>query len=227
MTMNASSDKRALADLLPFYATGKLSLDDVQRVETALAEDAALRQELALIEEEQIATVQANEMIGLPSPGATQRFLAALEAEPVRRTPKGPAKDLFARIGESLQWLAPRQMAFAGIAAAVLLVAQAGYIGVLLLGQGGGTRYGQASVGGGTGEGSFAMIGFMPEARTAEVARLLESVHAVVVDGPRAGGSFKVRIGPKDMPKAERDAVMAKLAAEKGVVRFVASSMSQ
>ncbi len=224
MNTNESSDHRALADLLPFYVTGKLALDDVQRIEVALADNEALRHELALVEEEQVATVQANEMLGLPSSRAGQRFLAALEAEPARTTPQAFAKGVLAWIGERLQALAPRQMAFAGAAAAVLLVAQATYIGVLLHGRGGSTTYNQASVGGETGEGTFAMIGFMPEAKALEVSRLLESVHAVVVDGPRAGGFFRVRIGPKDMPKTDRDALIARLAGEKTIVRFVSAS---
>ena len=62
MNTNESSDHRALADLLPFYVTGKLALDDVQRIEVALADNEALRHELALVEEEQVATVQANEI---------------------------------------------------------------------------------------------------------------------------------------------------------------------
>jgi anti-sigma factor RsiW len=227
MTRNSSSDHRALADLLPFYATGKLPPDDMQRIEIALAEDAALRRELALVEEEQIAIVRANEMLGMPSSRSAQRFFAALEAEPARTTPKAATKGMFARIIEHLQTLTPRQMAYAGAAAAFLLIVQAGYIGVLLRDKGGGTVFSQASVGGATGEGSFAMVGFMPEAKTADVARLLESVHAVVVDGPRAGGFFKVRIGPKTMPQAERDAIIAKLLSEKALVRFAASSMSQ
>jgi anti-sigma factor RsiW len=223
MNTNESDGNRALADLLPFYVTGKLPLADMQRIEVALAADAALRRELALVEEEQIATVQANEMLGLPSSGAASRFFAALEAEPARTTPRALAKDVFAWIGERLQSLAPRQMAYAGTAAALLLLAQAGYIGVLLRGQSG-EIYRQASVEAATGEGSFAMLAFMPEAKAVDVSRLLEAVRAVVVDGPRAGGFFKVRIGAKDMPKADRDAVLARIAAEKTIVRFVAPS---
>jgi anti-sigma factor RsiW len=230
MNRNESSDYRALADLLPFYVTGKLPLEDVQRIEHALAEDEALRYELALVEEEQITTVHANEMLGLPSSSSAQRFFAALEAEPARTTPRALAKGMLAWIGEHLQSLAPRQMAFAGVAAALLLVAQTGFIGVLLHGKGGST-YGTASFpedGTATAiEGSFAMVAFMPEAKVADLARLLESAHLRVVDGPRAGGFFKVRIGPKDMPKADRDAILAKLQAEKTVIRFVAPSLSQ
>ena len=64
MTMNESDDDRALANLLPFYATGKLSLEDMRRVERALAGDAELRRELALVEEEHVATVEAKAFLG-------------------------------------------------------------------------------------------------------------------------------------------------------------------
>jgi anti-sigma factor RsiW len=221
---NESPDHRALADLLPFYVIGKLSLADMQRIEQALAGDEALRHELALVEEEQIATVQANEMLGLPSSRSAQRFFAALEAEPQRVTPRALAKGLFAWIGERMQAVAPRQLAYAGVAAAVLLVAQAGYIGVLLHG-GGGTSY-QTAFGeqGPAGEGTFAMLAFKPDAKAVDVARLLQSLHAVVVDGPRAGDFFKVRIGPKDMPKADRDAIIAKLQSESSLIRYASPS---
>jgi hypothetical protein len=225
MNTNESPDHRALADLLPFYVTGKLPLKDMQRIELALADDEALRYELALIEEEQVATIQANELLGLPSSKAAQRFFAALEAEPARTTPRAVAKGVIAWIGERLQSLAPRQMAYAGVAAALLLVAQAGYIGVLVHGQGGnkfGTAFGPD--GPTAGEGSFVMLAFMPEAKAGDAARLLESVHGVVVDGPRAGGFFKVRIGSKDMPKADQDAVLARLQGEKTIVRFASPS---
>jgi len=168
--------------------------------------------------------VQANEMLGLPSARSGQRFLAALEAEPARTTPRALAKGVFAWIGERLQSLAPRQMAYAGVAAALLVLAQAATIGVLLHGQGGTsfqTAFGEQ---GSTVEGSFAMIAFVPDAKAVDASRLLESVNAMVVDGPRAGGFFKVRIGPKDMPKAERDAIIARLAAEKTIIRFVSAS---
>src|SRR6516225_9897 len=118
MTMNESDDDRALANLLPFYATGKLPLADMQRVERALANDAALRRELELVEEEQAATVEANEMLGLPSARSADRFFAMLEAEPARAAPRALTRDMLAWIGERLQSLAPRQMAFASIAAA-------------------------------------------------------------------------------------------------------------
>lgn len=237
MNRNESPNYRALADLLPFYVTGKLPVEDVQRIEHALLEDEALRLELDLVEEEQIVTVQANESRGLPTARAAQRFFDALEAEPARAMPHEAApvaslpsaKGVLAWIGERLQALTPRQIAFAGVAAALLLVAQAGLIGVLL-GKGG-SIFGTASVSeDGAGkeiEGSYAMIAFMSEAKVADMARLLETSHLRIMDGPRAGGFFRVWIGPKDMPKAEQDALLARLQAEKGIIRFAAPSLSQ
>jgi len=226
MSTNESSGNREVADLLPFYVTGQLPLAEMQRIETALASDEALRRELALIEEEQTATVQANEMLGLPSARAADRFFAMLDAEPQRTSPRRVAKDAFAWIGERLQSLAPRQMAFAGVAAALLLVAQAGFIGTLLH-ESGGQTYTQASVGGAVGEGSFATLSFAPDAKAADISRLLEATHATLVDGPKPGGLYIVRIGAKDMSKADRDGVIARLDAEKGLVRFVAPALSQ
>src|SRR5579864_7100845 len=98
MTTNETDDDRALANLLPFYATGKLSLEDTRRVERALVSDAELRRELALVEEEQVATVEANEMLGLPSARSADRFFAMLDAEPARAAPRALAKDIFAWI---------------------------------------------------------------------------------------------------------------------------------
>jgi anti-sigma factor RsiW len=222
MTTNESSGNRELADLLPFYVTGQLPLAQMRRIEAALAGDAALRRELALVEEEQAATVAANERLGSPSARAGERFFAMLDAEPERATPRAAAKDVFAWIGERLQSLAPRQMAFAGIAAALLLVAQAGFIGALLQ-EPGGKGYGTA-FGNGKFEASYATVAFAPDAKAADISRLLDGAHAVIVDGPKAGGFFTLRIGAEGMSKDDRDAAIAKLGAEKGLVRFVQRS---
>ena len=223
MNSDESPANRELADLLPFYVTGRLPLAEMERVEVALAKDDGLRRELALVEEEQAASIEANERLGLPSARAGERFLAALDAEPARSTAHANARDLFAWIGERLQAFTPRQMAYAGIAAALLIVAQAGFIGALLQ-ETGGQTYTQASLPGSANEGSLATLAFNPDAKAADISRLLVAAHVTLVDGPKPGGLYVVRLGPKDMPAADRDAVIARLAAEKGLVRFVAPS---
>jgi anti-sigma factor RsiW len=220
MNNNGKQGNRELADLLPFYVIGKLSLADTKRVEAGLANDEALRRELVLVEEEQAATVQANQMLGLPSARAADRFLAMLDAEPERGF---AANRVVAWIGERLRSLTPRQLAYAGIVAALLVVAQAGLIGALWSGSGG-TNFTQASVSGAAGEGSFAAVVFEPQAKLTDIATLLDGSHATIVDGPKPGGIYVVRIGPRDMPKSDRDAAIARLSAQKGLVRFAAPS---
>jgi hypothetical protein len=226
MMTNERDDDRGIANLLPFYVTGKLSLENMQRVERALAGDDALRRELALVEEEQIATVEANERLGLPSARSADRFFAMLEAEPARTSPRALAKDFLSWMGERLQSFAPRQMAFAGMAAAVLLVAQAGYIGVLLerSAESGGGTFDVATRGEGS-EGTFAEVTFQPEAKSSDISRFLISVRARIVGGPFAGDVYKLRIGKKDMSKAESDAAIAALLAKKDVVRWARPSL--
>lgn len=223
MNNNESPADRELADLLPFYVTGRLPLADVKRLETALASDEALRREFALVEEERAATIEVNERLGLPSARAGARFLAALEAEPARTTPRALARGFMDWMGGRLQSLTPRQLAYAGIAATLLVLAQAGLIGGLLERMGGET-YTQASAPGAANEGSLATVAFTPDAKAGEISNLLEAAHVTLVDGPKPGGLYVLRLGPKEMPRADRDAAIARLGAQKNVVRFIAPS---
>src|SRR6516165_9576245 len=184
MNSDETSVDRELADLLPFYVTGRLPLAEVKRLEAALGADEALRRELALVEEERAVAIEANESFGLPSARAGARFLAALEAEPARMTPRALTRGLVLWLGERLQSLSTRQMAYAGVAAALLVLAQAGLIGVLMEGKGGET-YTQAGVQTSANEGSLAMIAFTPDAKATEISTLFEATHVTIVDGPK------------------------------------------
>lgn len=223
MNTNEQEGNREIADLLPFYATGQLPLPEMERVEKALATDAALRRELDLVLEEQAATVQNNEMLGLPSAKAADKLFSMLDAEPARAIPRAPAADLFARFGDWLASLSPRPLAYAGVAAALLVLAQAGAIGVMWQ-HSGETTFTVASAPGGPTDGSFAVAAFKPEAKLSEITRLLDTANATIVDGPKTGGLYVLRIGPKDMGKADRDRVIAKIAAENSLVRYAAPS---
>jgi hypothetical protein len=45
-----------------------------------------------------------------------------------------------------------------------------------------------------------------------------------VVDGPRANGFFKVRVGDASLSAAQVDAIAARMKAESGIVSFVAAA---
>lgn len=68
--------------LLPWYAAGTLNLRDTRKVEEALACDAELARQYAVIGEEYAGTIDLNESLGAPSVRAMQKLFAAIDAEP-------------------------------------------------------------------------------------------------------------------------------------------------
>ena len=70
MMDDTQMEGREIADLLPWYAIGRLAGRDRHLVAVALASDPALQRELALILEEQTASIEANEALGVPSRAA-------------------------------------------------------------------------------------------------------------------------------------------------------------
>src|SRR5262245_55505484 len=70
--------------LLPWHAAGTLSARDARRVEEALARDAGLAQQYAVIRGEYAETIALNESQGAPSSRALLKLFAAIDAEPPR-----------------------------------------------------------------------------------------------------------------------------------------------
>ncbi len=66
------------------------------------------------------------------------------------------------------------------------------------------------------------LVSFAPEAKAGAIADLLKSVNASIVEGPRASGLYRVRIGDKALPKAEAERIIARLQAARDVVALVA-----
>jgi predicted DNA-binding protein (UPF0251 family) len=80
-----SQEPGEIALLLPWYATGTLSLRDARRVKEALARDTELARQYAIIREEYSGTIDLNESSGTPSVRAMQTLFAAIDAEPARK----------------------------------------------------------------------------------------------------------------------------------------------
>src|SRR5262249_1168993 len=134
--MIASRDKAPeredIESLLPWHAVGTLSRRDSERVEQALAQDAELARRFELVREEMVETIHLNETLGAPSAQAAQRLFAAIESE--QQDPKRAAGfDLGGWLAGVVERFSPRTLAWAGTAAAVAIVIQAGLLtGVLL-----------------------------------------------------------------------------------------------
>lgn len=219
----ATDPKRAeIEEMLPFYANGGLPAGDRARVEAALAGDAELRLRLEIVREDMAETILLNESLGAPSPRALDRLMAGIEAEP-RQAP------LLARAQTGIvawfgQWLAaqpPRRLAYASAAVlAVVAIQGAALTGLAVRGGGGGFE--TASAPAARSSESYVLLSFKPEARAGDIAAFFRRFEAAVVDGPRANGFFKVRVGDAALSAAQVDAIAARMKAEDGIVSFVA-----
>src|SRR6185295_96658 len=117
--------------LLPWYAAGTLNARDMRRVEEALAADADLARQYAEIQSEYAETIALNETLGAPSMRAMQKLFAAIEAEP-EQAPK-PSPGFRARLMAFFESLSPRTLVWTVSLGALLVLAQAGIIGAVLM----------------------------------------------------------------------------------------------
>ena len=122
-----------------------------------------------------------------------------------------------------LEWLAvqlagPPRWA---VAAAVLaIVVQATLIGALVVER---QANGYYTAGGGEAhsEGMLVLARFSDGVTLAVLSERLADLDIAIVNGPKAGGLFTLRIGPDDMSVAERDKRIAALKANADFVVFV------
>lgn len=209
----------AAEELLPFYATGILNAAETKQVADALAADPELRRRFALVEEEQTETILLNEGIAGPSTHALDKLMAAIDAEPKRAS-----AGLGERLTIWLQSLTPRQAVWVTAAAAVVVALQAGALVGLVAHRDSGAGFQTASqIGAATAQAGAAFtVIFQPDAKASDIAALLEKSGARIVDGPRAGGIFRIVVGDKPLGEPETAAMMTRIRAESGLVRMIA-----
>ena len=212
MTTDPEDEMDEIEALLPWYAAGTLDARNSKRVDDALARRPDLGISLALIHEDRDETIALNERLGAPSGAAWARVLATAKAEP--RKPSLFARlASFAGLGASGN---PTRLAWAGAAAAVVILLQAATIVALLPGVKG-PGYQTASESAKAVEGANVYVAFAPDVRLDQVGAWLKQHDASIVDGPRGGGMYRLRVGVK-VPTAEE---MAALLAELGKAPFV------
>jgi hypothetical protein len=212
---------RAIEELLPWYAAGTLGAAATKRVEDALAREPRLRSSLQLVRADRDETITLNEELGAPGPQAWARVLAVAQAEPRKPTLSRRLAAVGARIGALAGFganPAPGRLAWAGAAALLVIVLQGAAI-VSLLPSSRGPAYDTASQQSAAVEGATAIVAFAPEASLRQVAELLQKHKASIVDGPRSGGLFTLRVGDKTMTKEQLDAAVAELRGE-AIVRM-------
>lgn len=206
--------------LLPWHAAGTLGARDARRVEEALARDPALARQYAAVREELAEAIHLNESLGAPSVRAMDRLFAAINAEPARRPAVKLA--LMSRLSGMFASLSPRTLAYSATAAGLLLLAQAGVIGTVLLKQEAAPQYQTASAPRAAKVGTELLVAFKPDARAADIAVFLQTYRAAIVDGPKAG-MFRLRMSAAVTAKADLDQLVARIERE-AVVGLVAAA---
>jgi hypothetical protein len=202
-------EREDLETLLPWHAAGTLSRRDAERVEKALASDRELLRRFNLAREELNETIHLNETLGAPSARAMEKLFAAIEAEPARK-PK-VSFDLAARLAEFVASFSPRTLAMAGAIGALAIVLQAGVITANLVKHEAGTEVASKNTvsstelasAGDASDGTLAAIRFAPKADMTQITAFLLANKASMIDGPIAGGIYKIRL--PESGKAKED----------------------
>ena len=211
-----------IEELLPWHAAGTLSRSDARRVEEALASDPELARRYALVRDEFGETIILNETLGAPSAHAMEKLFAKIDAEPARRT--AMSFNLAVRAAEFFASFSPRTLAFAGGAAVLAILLQAGFIAGVVIKEKNTNGYETASAPTNppAGEGAFTLIRFAPQASGDDITKFLEANKFSMAAGPMAGGLYKVRVSMTALPKADLASLVKKLQGEK-VVTFIAT----
>ena len=202
--------------LLPWHAVERLSPDEAERVEAAIARDPERARHLEIAREERAETVALNQDLGLPSSAARDSLFARIAADGARpRT-----ATIAARLRSVFAALSPGTLAWSGAAAALVIAVQAGFLASAYLSE---TRSGYETAAAPSGAASqvgvFGLIVFVPNANAGQIEALLREARATIVDGPRAGGFYRLRIA--DGATGDAGAVLDRLRTRTDVVRIV------
>jgi anti-sigma factor RsiW len=212
--MIEDSKREDIEKLLPWYVTGKLAPSDTRKVERFLAEHPDALSHLQLIGTERQETVLANEAMGWPRAGMSDRLMASLPGSAASSRGYGR----FARFGQFFHMHPALGAQWAGLAMALLILGQAAFIAVLL------TRaptYRLAA--GARADGAAALIAFTDDAKASDIARFLADFEATIVDGPKPGGVYKIRLRRLDKSQPD-DSLLSRLAEHRDIVRIVLPS---
>ena len=196
--------------LLPWHAAGTLSRRDAERVERALANDNELANRYEAVREELGEAIRLNETLGAPSARAMQNLFAKIDAEPAR-TPKA-SFNLAGWMTGFVASFSPRTLAYAGGAAAIAIMLQAGVLTSMLVQNEGFTV---ASVEDGTrgiDSGAYVLIRFNPQANVTDISKFLAENNATIAGGPASGsGLFRLRVADRAVSQDELSAIVKRM----------------
>jgi anti-sigma factor RsiW len=212
------SERDEIEMLLPWYATGRLDAADRVRVDQWLQREPELRRQLELVRDEHDQTVRSNEARVLPASVTVEQTLRHVDQqEPGRKT----VLSFLAPVRKAYAAPTARGVRWAAAVATVLFLAQSALV-VTLMKDRQAADYQTAS--GGTPvqrDGSFALVRFADTTTAKDIDANLNSLGMSIVEGPRAGGIFRIQIGATGLSEQQRNERMAALRAYPGFVVFI------
>ena len=220
MSLNREAPERQdIEALLPWHAAGTLSRRDSDRVEQALASDRELARRYELVREELNETIHLNETLGAPSARAMEKLFSAIDAEaPVV---KKASFNVVGRVVEFMSSFSPRTLAYAGTAAAIVLMVQAAALTTMVVNnQSGSSNIKLASASNEGGQ--RAVVRFTANASLADVTRFLDVNHAAVVQGPIRGGLYEIQLASSPMGEVDFTRAIQRMKSESRIVEFIA-----
>jgi hypothetical protein len=213
--------------LLPWHAAGTLNSRDADDVDKALAQDKELARRFAMVREEMTETILLNETLGAPSARAMENLFKAIDKEERKASQWASGlrtwlADLFTpRLQVS------RVLVFSASAAALIMVLQSAVIAKMVLAdRGGGATFETASAPisatRGIDVGSYALVRFAPQVNIADMTKFLDSRGALIVNGPRPGGMYRVRIARTHLAADELARAVKEFQSASNLVSFAA-----
>jgi anti-sigma-K factor RskA len=213
----AGSSPADIEALLPWYVAGTLNRRDAARVEAALVRDKEVAAHYEMVREELVETIHLNESVGVPTARAGDRLITALAAGASKVATKGSMLARWHQLGDWLSRLSPRALAWSATTAALALVLQGAFLAEL-----GGVRYaGQSIEEAASARDVRAYVTFAPQARSGDITKFLHAHQAQVVDGPRAGGIYTIRVSAATLSETEVAGVVQDIRQANDTVRFI------
>lgn len=210
--------KQDIEILLPWYVTGQLSKEEHQRVDQYLQSHPEMANQLDLVREENDETIFANEALGAPSPRVFDKLMREIQAEEAARP-----VPLLDRLTSWLPKMEPGGFQLAGIAAAVVIVAQAAIIGALLTNEPSGSGF-ETATGPGTEQVTATpdlLISFNETTTAVQISDVLEEFGLEIIGGPKPGGLYEVRLLEPAKSEEEKEKLVEKLQNKGDLIQFV------
>jgi anti-sigma factor RsiW len=217
-TKHDSARRDEVEMMLPFYVTGQLDQAEAIEIDDYLKHNPDVARQLDLIRAERESTAAGN-AIYASRPARSFDRVAAM----IGKTPAQPVRTA----GSPLDWIkrlfaipSSPALGFVGAAAAIVILLQAVTIGALVVAQYPGI-FNTAGGGGPVDAGTTVVVRFADDASAAAIADVLSGLGVKIIDGPRGGKLFTVRIGPKTMSESERERLIAALKARSDLIVVV------